>query len=78
MHLQHRALGEQTLLPCVSSPEFDRPVTPRGMPQVVGSSLVYLPSSDAGGIGPKLESWAYAADLKRLDVLTTASMHEVY
>ena len=34
--------------------------------KVVSSSLVCLPTVDAGGFGPKLESWAFAIDQVRL------------
>ncbi len=37
--------------------------------QVVASSLVCLPPEDAGGAGPKVESWAFGTDREGLDVL---------
>ena len=39
------------------------------MQQVVASSLVCLPPEDAGGAGPKVESWAFGTDSEGLDVL---------
>ena len=37
--------------------------------QVVASSLVCLPPEDAGGAGPKVESWAFGTDREGLEVL---------
>lgn len=37
--------------------------------RAVGSSLVCLPEQDAGGPGPRLESWAYALDRKGLKLV---------
>ena len=36
---------------------------------MVASSLVCLPPEDAGGAGPKVESWAFGTDREGLDVL---------
>lgn len=41
----------------------------RARGQVVASSLVCLPEVDAGGYGPKVESWAFATDSQGLEVL---------
>ncbi|KAL4854424.1 hypothetical protein ACK3TF_004779 [Chlorella vulgaris] len=41
----------------------------RGDVKAVGSSLVCLPEVDAGGYGPKLESWAFAVDQDGLEAL---------
>ena len=43
--------------------------TSRCAAQVVASSLVCLPALDAGGAGPKAESWAFATDLEGLQLL---------
>ena len=37
-----------------------------------------LPPNDAGGVGPKVESWAYAVDSKGLSILLVAGVYEVY
>ncbi|CAL8462396.1 g1929 [Coccomyxa elongata] len=37
--------------------------------KLVGSSLVCLPEVDAGGPGPKVESWAFAVDKTAMDLL---------
>lgn len=42
--------------------------------QVVSSSIVCLPSVDAGGFGPKVESWAFALDPVSLELLTEAGV----
>lgn len=44
---------------------------------VVSSSLVCLPEVDAGGYGPKLESWAFAADRDGLDALLQEDLFQV-
>lgn len=36
---------------------------------MVASSLVCLPALDAGGAGPKVESWAFGTDVEGLEVL---------
>ena len=36
---------------------------------MVASSLVCLPPEDAGGAGPKVESWAFGTDREGLEVL---------
>ena len=36
----------------------------------MSSSLVCLPALDAGGAGPKVESWAFGIDAEGLDVLS--------
>ncbi|PRW33169.1 hypothetical protein C2E21_7839 [Chlorella sorokiniana] len=41
----------------------------RGDVKAVGSSLVCLPEVDAGGFGPKLESWAFGVDQDGLEAL---------
>lgn len=40
-----------------------------GLVKVVSSSLVCLPPVDAGGEGPKVESWAFATDSEGLKIL---------
>ncbi|KAK9842595.1 hypothetical protein WJX81_008112 [Elliptochloris bilobata] len=42
--------------------------------KVVASSIVCLPEVDAGGFGPKVESWAFALDAKGLDLLMNAGV----
>ncbi|CAL8465839.1 g5375 [Coccomyxa elongata] len=42
--------------------------------RVVASSLVCLPGMDAGGYGPKVESWAFAVDLVALKLLIEAGV----
>lgn len=42
--------------------------------RAVGSSLVCLPDSDAGGPGPRLESWAFALDGEGLAVALGAGV----
>lgn len=37
-----------------------------------------LPPNDPGGLGPKVESWAYAVDAQGLDILTTAGVYEIH
>ncbi len=44
---------------------------------VVSSSLVCLPQVDAGGYGPKVESWAFALIPETLHLLTTAGVFDV-
>lgn len=44
---------------------------------VVSSSLVCLPPIDAGGYGPKVESWAFALIPETLDLLTEAGVFNV-
>ena len=42
--------------------------------KVVSSSLVCLPTVDAGGFGPKVESWAFAIDHVALQLLSEAGV----
>eukprot|EP01026_Neomeris_dumetosa_P044303 TRINITY_DN3727_c0_g1_i3.p1 TRINITY_DN3727_c0_g1~~TRINITY_DN3727_c0_g1_i3.p1 ORF type:complete len:290 (-),score=19.87 TRINITY_DN3727_c0_g1_i3:309-1079(-) len=42
--------------------------------KAVSSSLVCLPEVDAGGPGPRLESWAFATDKEGLRVLASAGV----
>ncbi|CAL5227685.1 g10693 [Coccomyxa viridis] len=42
--------------------------------KLVSSSLVCLPEVDAGGLGPKAESWAFAADAEALQLLAGAGV----
>lgn len=44
---------------------------------VVSSSLVCLPEEDAGGPGPKLESWAAATHRRGLDILVKEGVFEL-
>lgn len=44
---------------------------------VVSSSLVCLPPADAGGYGPKVESWAFALIPETLHLLTSAGVFDV-
>ena len=44
---------------------------------VVSSSLVCLPEEDAGGPGPKLESWAAATHRRGLDILVEEGVFEL-
>ena len=46
----------------------------RGDVKLVSSSLVCLPQLDAGGFGPKVESWAFAIDQEALDLVTAAGV----
>ena len=43
----------------------------------VSSSLVCLPEIDAGGPGPRIESWAYATDKTGLEVLLGAHTYDI-
>lgn len=45
--------------------------------KAVGSSLTCLPAQDAGGPGPRLESWAFAVDQTGLHVLMQEGIFEV-
>jgi hypothetical protein len=45
--------------------------------KVVSSSLVCLPTVDAGGFGPKLESWAFAIDQEGLDIVVDAGVYQL-
>ena len=45
--------------------------------KAVSSSLVCLPEVDAGGYGPKLESWAFAVDREGLGVLLEEAVFEL-
>ena len=42
--------------------------------RLVSSSIVCLPKVDAGGYGPKAESWAFAIDQEGLDLVTAAGV----
>ena len=42
--------------------------------KLVSSSIVCLPKVDAGGYGPKVESWAFAIDQEALDLVTAAGV----
>lgn len=44
---------------------------------VVSSSIVCLPEVDAGGYGPKLESWAAATDRHGLGILVEEGVFEI-
>lgn len=44
---------------------------------VVSSSLVCLPQVDAGGYGPKVESWAFALIPETLHLLTSVGVFDV-
>ncbi|GMH41535.1 hypothetical protein BSKO_09445 [Bryopsis sp. KO-2023] len=44
--------------------------------KIVGCSLVCLPGNDAGGFGPKIESWAFAVDREGLSVALAAGVFE--
>ena len=46
-------------------------------PQLVASSLVCLPAVDAGGAGPKAESWAFGTDAEGLRILEGAGVFSV-
>ena len=45
--------------------------------QLVASSLVCLPAVDAGGAGPKAESWAFGTDAEGLRILEGAGVFGV-
>lgn len=45
--------------------------------QLVASSLVCLPAVDAGGAGPKAESWAFGTDVEGLRILVNAGVFGV-
>lgn len=45
--------------------------------QLVASSLVCLPAVDAGGAGPKAESWAFGTDDEGLRILEGAGVFGV-
>ena len=47
------------------------------VPQLVASSLVCLPAVDAGGAGPKAESWAFGTDAEGLRILEGAGVFGV-
>ena len=47
-----------------------------GAAQLVASSLVCLPAVDAGGAGPKAESWAFATDAEGLRILSVRPSSE--
>ena len=49
----------------------------RSIPQLVASSLVCLPAVDAGGAGPKAESWAFGTDAEGLRILEGAGVFGV-
>ena len=42
--------------------------------KLVSSSIVCLPNVDAGGFGPKVESWAFGIDQEGLDLVTSAGV----
>ena len=46
--------------------------------RLVSSSIVCLPSVDAGGYGPKAESWAFAIDQEGLDLVTEAGVFALH
>ena len=45
-----------------------------GNVKLVSSSIVCLPTVDAGGFGPKAESWAFATDPEALELFTRAGV----
>ena len=45
--------------------------------KLVSSSIVCLPKVDAGGYGPKAESWAFAIDQEGLDLVTAAGVFDL-
>ena len=49
----------------------------QGSVHAVASSLVCLSREDAGGPGPRLESWAYAIDRTGLAVLIDAHTYDI-
>ena len=46
----------------------------KGDVKLVSSSIVCLPKVDAGGYGPKVESWAFAIDQEGLDLVLDAGV----
>lgn len=46
--------------------------------RLVSSSIVCLPSIDAGGYGAKAESWAFAIDQEGLDLVTEAGVFSLH
>ena len=46
--------------------------------RLVSSSIVCLPPVDAGGYGPKVESWAFAIDQEGLDLVTEAGVFSLH
>ncbi|BDA51679.1 hypothetical protein COCOBI_19-2350 [Coccomyxa sp. Obi] len=49
----------------------------KGNIKVVASSLVCLPEIDAGGYGPKVESWAFATDAVAVQLIVEAGVFNV-